>query len=44
MGETLMHFSYDNDIDKFRDGTRKKIFDQILPEMDLNEDNGGIFY
>lgn len=43
MGETLMHLSYDSDIDKFRDGTRKKLFDQILSEMDLTEDNGEFF-
>jgi hypothetical protein len=40
MGETLMHLSYENDIDKFRDGTRKKLFDQVLCEMDLTEENG----
>lgn len=42
-GATMMHLSYENDIDKFREGTRGKIFDQILAEMDLSEDNGEFY-
>lgn len=42
-GHTLMHLSYENDIDKFREGTRGKIFEQILLEMAVNEQNGEIY-
>lgn len=43
MGHTLMHLSYENDIDKFRDGTRGKLFEQIKSEFDVLEDNGEMF-
>jgi hypothetical protein len=43
MGGTLMHLSYDNDIDKFREGTRGKVFNQILSEMNLGEDDGEFY-
>ena len=43
MGGTLMHLSYENDIDKFREGTRGKVFSQILSEMDLFEDEGEFY-
>lgn len=42
-GHTLMQLSYDNDIDKFREGTRAKVFNEILSEMDVIE-NQGEFY
>lgn len=42
-GHTLMHMSYENDISKIRDGTRNKIFQDIMSEMDLNEDDGELF-
>ncbi len=42
-GHTLMHLSYENDIDKFRIGTRGRIFEQILDEMGVEEDDGEIF-
>lgn len=42
-GHTLMHLSYENDIEKFRKGTRGNLFDQILAETDINE-NEGEFY
>lgn len=42
-GLTLMHLSYDNDIDKLRDGTRGRILQQILSESDLAEDAGEFF-
>jgi hypothetical protein len=44
MGITLMHLSYENDIEKFRgDGTRGKLFRQILSEMDLSEADGEFY-
>lgn len=43
MGHTMMHLSYDNDIDKLREGTRGKIFEQIKAETLIEEDNGELF-
>lgn len=43
MGHTLMHLSYENDIDKFREGTRGKIFGQILSEFSVLEDDGEFY-
>jgi len=43
MGHTMMHLSYENDIDKFREGTRGKIFEQIKAETLIEEDNGEFF-
>jgi len=43
MGHTLMHLSYENDIDKFRDGTRGKLFEQIKNETFIEEDNGELY-
>ncbi len=43
MGHTIMHLSYENDVDKFREGTRGNIFNQILAETIIKED-GGEFY
>lgn len=42
-GHTLMHLSYENDIDKLHEGTKGKIFEQILNEMDLKEENGSFY-
>jgi hypothetical protein len=42
-GHTLMHLSYENDIDKFREGTRGKIFEGILSELDLLESDGEFY-
>lgn len=42
-GHTMMHLSYENDIDKFKQGTRGKIFDQILAQHELSESNGELF-
>lgn len=39
----MMHLSYENDLDKFREGTRGKIFEQILNEMDLKEESGAFY-
>lgn len=43
MGGTLMHLSYENDVQKFREGTRGKVFNQILSEMNLSEDEGEFY-
>jgi hypothetical protein len=43
MGHTMMHLSYENDIDKFREGTRGNIFNQIKAETFIEEDNGEFF-
>lgn len=42
-GHTMMHLSYENDISKFREGVRGRLFDQILAESDLKEDDGEFF-
>jgi hypothetical protein len=42
-GSTLMHLSYDQDVSKLREGTRLKIFDQILAEMSVSDDNGELY-
>ena len=43
MGHTMMHLSYENDTDKFREGTRGRIFDQIKAECSVEEDNGEFY-
>jgi len=43
MGHTMMHLSYDNDVDKFKEGTRGNLFNQILSETFINEENGEFF-
>lgn len=43
MGHTLMHLSYDNEMDKFREGTRGSLLNQIKAET-LVEENDGEFY
>lgn len=42
-GHTMMHLSYENDVDKFRQGTRGKIFDQVLSQNGVSESNGELF-
>src|SRR5437868_2548366 len=42
-GHTLMHLSYENDVEKFRDGTRGRLFEQILNEQDVSELNGEFY-
>lgn len=42
-GNTLMRISYENDIDKFREGIRGKILEQIISEFELGEDNGSFY-
>jgi hypothetical protein len=39
-GHTLMHLSYDNDLSKFREGTRGKLLDQLLATSGLHEEEG----
>jgi hypothetical protein len=43
MGHTMMHLSYDNDVDKFREGTLGKLFEQIKADTFIDEDNGEFF-
>lgn len=43
MGHTMMHLSYENDIDKFREGTRGKIFEQIKGETFIEEIDGEFY-
>ncbi len=43
MGHTMMHLSYENEVSKFREGTRGKLFEQIKAEHDLQEENGEFF-
>ena len=43
MGHTMMHLSYENDVDKFREGTRGKLFEQIKAETFIDEDNGEFY-
>ncbi|MDI1258189.1 DUF1828 domain-containing protein [Aquabacterium sp.] len=42
-GHTMMHLSYENDVDKFRQGTRGKIFDQILTQHGIFDSHGELF-
>lgn len=43
MGHTLMHLSYENDVDKFRVGTRGNLFQGILAEFDVDDEDGELF-
>lgn len=43
MGHTMMQLSYENDVDKFRVGTRGIIFNQILAETFIQEENGAFY-
>jgi len=43
MGHTLGHLSYENDTDKLRKGTRGKLFDQIMAEGKIAEDDGEFY-
>jgi hypothetical protein len=42
-GHTFMHLSYENDLAKFKEGTRGKLFDQVLAESGVKEDGGQLF-
>ena len=41
-GHTLMHISYDHDVDAFLDGTRGQILERIVGETGVDRD-GGVF-
>ncbi len=43
LGSTLMHLSYENDIGKFREGSRGRLFAQILADSELSEEDGEFF-
>ncbi|TNJ38837.1 DUF1828 domain-containing protein [Chlorobaculum thiosulfatiphilum] len=43
MGHTLMHLSYEHDIDKFRDGTRGELFEKIKTHTSVDEKDGALF-
>lgn len=42
-GLTMMRLSYENDIAKFREGTRGRLFSQVLADTGLLEDDGEFF-
>ena len=42
-GHTIMHLSYENDVSKFREGTRGDIFNSILSEFELHEEDGEFY-
>ena len=39
-GHTLMHMSYEHDVDTFYEGTRKVLLEQIVRDSDIQVDNG----
>lgn len=43
MGNTLMHLSYEHDISKIREGTRGRVFEQILSEIGISDDGGELY-
>jgi len=43
MGNSLMHMSYESDIQKLRDGTRARLLEQILAGSDVLEDDGEFY-
>lgn len=43
MGHTLMHLSYEMDVDKLREGNRANLFSRILAESGVNEEEGELF-
>ncbi len=42
-GSTLMHLSYENDIDKLREGSRGRLLHQVIADSDVREDDGEFF-
>ena len=42
MGHTLMHLSYEHDIDKLREGTRGLLFEKIKSETSVEEREGSL--
>ncbi len=43
MGSTLMRLSYEQDIDKLKDGARARVYEQIVAEMGIEDDGGELF-
>jgi Domain of unknown function DUF1828 len=43
LGATLMHMSYDNELLKFRNGTRGQLLDQILADASVQEDDSEFY-
>ncbi len=43
MGSTLMHLSYEQDVDRLKEGSRLKVYSQILSEMGVDDDDGELF-
>lgn len=39
-GHTFMHLSYENDLEKFREGTRGRLLDQVLAESGVRQEDG----
>jgi hypothetical protein len=42
-GSTMMHLSYENDLAKFRNGTRERLLQQVIADGDITEDDGEFF-
>lgn len=42
-GATLMHLSYENDVDKLREGMRGRLLQQVLAESDVEELDGEFY-
>jgi hypothetical protein len=43
-GHTLMHLSYENDLGKLREGTRGRLFDQVLATTGMREESGQLVF
>jgi hypothetical protein len=43
MGHTLMHISYEMDVDKLKEGNRGKLFSRVLAECGVQEDDGEVY-
>jgi hypothetical protein len=43
-GHTFMHLSYENELGKFREGTRGKLFDHVLATTGMREENGQLIF
>lgn len=42
-GHTFMHLSYENDVSDIREGTRGKLFDQVIAESSVSENDGELW-
>jgi len=43
MGSTLIHLSYKQDVERLKEGSRLKVYSQILSEMGVHDDDGELF-